>query len=584
MKKHIFYNGVIHTMSRNTDQMAAENTVKNAAQMSAENTVENAAQMAAENTAENAAQVVSDTLNLSDGIVSAMAVEGDRIIAVGSDASVTALADDGDEITDLEGRAVFPGFNDSHCHVFHTGLKDERLDLYGVQSMEEIIERGRIYIEERHLAEGEWVIGGGFDQNVFDNPVLPDGKVLEAISSKHPILIERVCGHVGAANALALKMTGFSDGPEITGGIFDRDDHGRLTGVIRESALDQFKLHVPKLDVEGARRVILNVLPKANAAGLTSMQSDDSEGAPFEVIRQAYESLEAEGKLTVRIFEEIERPRPQVLREFLKLGLRTGDGSPYFKVGNIKLITDGSLGARTAAMREGYGDDPGNRGIYVYTQEDMDEMVMLAHEAGLQVAAHAIGDGSIEQCIRAFAKAWQSDHKDLRNRVVHCQFLDEEMMRMMAENHVCADIQPPFVPSDMGLVASRVGERVKGYPWKALLKHGIHLGGGSDSPVETFDPIWGIHCAVNRTDADFAPEGGWHPEEKLSVQEAVALYTTGGAYVSLEEDVKGKLEPGYYADFVVLDQDLFAIVPEKIKETRVLATYVGGRCVYAADR
>lgn len=516
-------------------------------------------------------------------MVSAIAVKDDLIEAVGTDEEMKRLAGADCEFTDLRGNCVVPGFNDTHCHVMMTGIKYDRLNLDGVRSAEELIERGRAYIRERKLPEGTWVIGGGYNHNIFDDPVLPDGSVMEAISSVHPVMVERICGHVGAANRLAMDMVGFDERTEIPGGVLDKDETGRLTGILREAALDEFKMRMPEIDAAAAGQAILTVMRKANAAGLTSMQSDDTDGAPIETVMQAYQELEKEGKMTVRIFQEVHAPRMSDLEAFLKLGLRTGDGSDFFRIGNIKLLTDGSLGARTARLREDYSDDPGNKGIAVYTQEELEELVLAAHRAGMQVAAHAIGDGAAEQCIQAFEKAWKSDCVDLRNRIVHCQFADEDMLERMAENHIAADIQPPFVPTDSLLTQSRLGARDKwGYVWKSMLEKGIHVGGGSDSPVEPFSPVWGIHCAVNRNDEKLEPAGGWHPEQKLTVEEAVKLYTADGAYLSFEEDRKGTLESGKLADFAVLDQEIFEIDPAKIKDTRVLMTVVGGRVVYIA--
>lgn len=513
--------------------------------------------------------------------VQAMALKGERIEAVGSDRDILALAEPECVVTDLQGRCVVPGFNDSHCHVLMTGLKYERLDLSGVRSVEELVARGRQYIADRNLQPGTWVIGGGYDQNIFPEPVLPDGDAAEQISAVHPVLLERICGHVGAANKLAFSLAGFDGDTEIAGGVLDKDDQGRLTGIMREAALDEFKLRMPGIDAAEAKRAIKAAMAKANAAGLTSMQSNDTDGVPFDTVLQAYRELENEGKMTVRIFEEVHAPRPEALREFLDRGLRTGDGTDYFKIGNVKLFADGSLGARTANMRADYSDDPGNRGIAVYTQEELDELVLTAHRAGMQVAVHAIGDGAVEQCITAFEKAWKADHVDLRNRIVHCQFADRAMLDRMADNRIAADIQPPFVPSDAPLTGSRLGSRAEnGYVWKSMIERGIHAGGGSDSPVESLSPIWGIHCAVNRTDENGLPEGGWHPEQKLSVEEAVALYTRDGAYLSFEEESKGTLEAGKLADFVVLDQNIFEVRPEKIREIRVLMTVVGGKIVY----
>lgn len=515
-------------------------------------------------------------------IVQALAVKGSHIEAVGRDEEITVLAEPGCRFTDLQGRCVVPGFNDSHCHVLLTGLNDERLDLSGVRSVEEMVRRGRDYIKEHQLPPGAWVRGGGYDHNIFERPVLPDGSVMEQISTEHPVMIERVCGHVGAANRLALSLAGFDAATEVTGGVLDKDETGQLTGILREAALDAFKMRMPKISVSQAKGAIAAALKRANAVGLTSMQSDDTDGVDFDTVRQAYQELEAEGKLTVRIFEEIHAPRMGDLEDFLKQGFRTGDGTGFFKIGNIKLLTDGSLGARTASFREEYRDDPGNKGIAVYTQRELEELVLAAHRAGMQVAAHAIGDGAVEQCIGAFEKAWETDHVDLRNRIVHCQFADGAMLDRMARSHIAADIQPPFVPSDAPLTASRLGERAKnGYVWKSMLERGIHAGGGSDSPVESFDPIWGIHCAVNRTDMAGLPAGGWNPEQRLGVEEAVRLYTADGAYLSFEEDAKGTLEAGKLADFVILSQDIFQIPREEIKDTRVLRTVVGGKTVFS---
>lgn len=513
----------------------------------------------------------------------AVAVEGHLIQAVGSNADMLALAGDGCEKIDLKGRCMLPGFNDSHCHVVLTGLEYEKVNLRDARSLEECIRLCREYIEENHVPAGSWVCGSAYDHNIFEDvKKVPDRYDLNKISAEHPIILERVCGHIAGANDLALKIIGFDDDSEVTGGVFDRDEHGHLTGVLREAALDLFKQRMPKLDVSGVRRCLLRVYEEAASYGVTSMQTDDLEGAPLEVLMEAYNGLAREGLATVRIFEEVQAARIPVLEEFLEKGLRTGDGDRFFKIGNIKLLTDGSLGARTAYLREPYSDEPDNQGVAVYTQEALNEVVMAAHKAGMQIACHAIGDGAASQCIKAFTEAYESDHIDLRNRIVHCQFVDEEMLDEMAKYNICADTQPPFVPSDYPLTRSRLGERDRGgYVWKSMLDKGIHIGGGSDSPVETFNPVWGIHCAVNRTDIDGKPEGGWHPEEKLSVDEAVLVYTIGGAYLSFEEDIKGTIEPGKLADMAVLNGDIFEIPAEEIKNLENVMTVMDGRIVYS---
>jgi predicted amidohydrolase YtcJ len=329
-------------------------------------------------------------------------------------------------------------------------------------------------------------------------------------------------------------------------------------------------------------RTLETAVRQANTLGITSVQTDDLEGAPLSVLLEACSRLEQEGKLTIRIFEEVQAARRAVLEDFLKRNMRTGWGSDLFQIGNIKLLTDGSLGARTAYLRRDYSDAPGNCGIAVYNQEELDELVLTAHQADMQIAFHAIGDGAIEQCLDALEKALSVSKKNLRHRLVHCQIADENLLERIRKLEIGADIQPPFTASDWSLTEPRLGKaRADGsYNWRTMLRKGIPLGGGSDSPVEPLDPLWGIYCAVTRQDFSGLPEGGWHPQERLTVDEAVALYTSGAAYMSLEERRKGTIEPGKLADFVVLSRDIFSLAPEEILKTRVVMTVIGGRICY----
>lgn len=516
-----------------------------------------------------------------DETVSAVAVKNGIIEEVGNDEDILSLAEEECEKVDLEGACVVPGFNDSHCHILLTGLGYERLDLRNVHSFEEIVQRGRAYIHQRNLPPGTWVLGGGYDHNMFENPRIPDGALLEEISAEHPIMIERVCGHVGAANSLAMKLVGFDKNTKMPGGSVELDAEGSLTGIMWEAALDAFKHSIPKPGTKECKRAIAAAAKVANSFGVTSVQTDDLEGAPLDTVLEAYRQLEEEGALTLRVNEEVQASRPHILQEFLKRGLRTGSGTDYFRIGNIKLLTDGSLGARSAFMKEDYADEPGNRGIAVYTQDELDEMVEIAHRAGIQVACHAIGDGAAQQCVHAFKKAFEADKKVMRHRIVHCQFGDDTLFEEMAKYHVAADIQPAFTASDVPLTAPRLGKREElGYRWKTMQNQGILLGGGSDSPVETMNPLWGIYCAVTRTDEDGNPKGGWHPNEKLSVREAAGIYTKGGAALSFEENKKGMLRKGFFADFSVLSQDIFEIDPSGIKNVKVTRTVIGGKTVY----
>ena len=515
----------------------------------------------------------------------AIAIEGNRISAVGSMREVLPLAGANTRMIDLAGKCALPGFNDSHCHVMLTGMESVKVCLRGVRSIEALIERMRRFIEARHIPEGEWVVGSGYDHLLFDQPRQPNRADLDRVSTCHPIMVDRICGHIGAANSLALARAGFDEYTVIEGegGIMEKDASGRLSGVLVETARDVMANRMPKRDAAAIAPLIRGVFEEASSYGVTSMQTDDLEAAPIGEIMAAYRRLRDEGAATVRIWEEVQCPRPKALRQFLALGMRTGDGDGFFKIGNIKIITDGSLGARTACMQDDYADAPGERGVAVYTQADLDALIMEAHLAGMQVACHAIGDGAAGQCVHAMEAARAADGVNMRNRIVHCQFADDALLDRMAAEGICADIQPAFVPSDYLMAEARMGARCDiGYRWRSMARRGIPMGGGSDSPVETFNPIWGIDCAVNRTDRGGLPEGGWHPEERLSVWEAVRLYTAGGAYLTFEEGEKGMLKPGMLADIAVLDRDIFAVPHEEIRDIRNVMTVMDGRIVYTA--
>ena len=541
----------------------------------------------------------------------AMLIDGDTITAVGSDAEILArireisAGTDSKTVTavDLAGRCVLPAFNDSHCHLLATGLNQIRLDLRGVRSCEEIVERGRAYLSSASLSADDWIVGYGFDQNLFEDKRLPDRLTAEAISSDHPVFLDRVCGHVGAVNRAALQIAGFDENTVITGGVLARDENGKLNGILKEAALDRMRRLITEPSPAMLEAALLHAMQDANRFGLASVQTDDLENASLDAVLAVYHKLETEGRLTLRIYEEIQQPRVPQLQEFLARRLRTGDGDDFFRIGNIKLLTDGSLGARTAYMRQPYADAPETAGVAVYTQDALNEVVALAHRNGMQVAFHAIGDGAIEQVINsveyagkagAKASASLSDEKishseahaytaaaSHRHRIVHCQFIGEDLLARIKDVGLCADIQPPFTASDYPIVDARVGvERSDwSYVWRTMAEAGIPLGGGSDSPVETMNPIWGIDCAVNRTDLTHLPVKGWHASQCLTVPQAISLYTRGSAYTEFSEHRKGQIAEGMLADFIVLSEDIFEVETRRIRDIQVLETYVGGRPV-----
>ena len=323
------------------------------------------------------------------------------------------------------------------------------------------------------------------------------------------------------------------------------------------------------------------------STGLTTVQTDDFKlwDATIDDILAAYEELDKEGKLNVRFIQQLRLITDAQLEDYLhRHSGRTGDGSEFFKIGAFKLLPDGSLGGKTAALREPYEGDPENKGIFVYDEKVFYDLLEKAYRNGLQLAIHAIGDYTMDVILDCYEKiAAKYPKPDPRFRIIHCQITSEDILDRFARNGVLADIQPLFIRADMEIAEELLGKaRVStSYAWKTMLDKGIHVSGSSDAPVESCDPILAIHCAVTSQNLDGQPAGGWLPQQKLTVQEAVALYTTGSAYTSYEENVKGKLCPGYLADFIVLSQDIFSVPENEIVNTKVEQTYLGGKLVYS---
>jgi len=509
----------------------------------------------------------------------AVLVVAGRIRAVGSDEDVRAMAPPGVPAVDLAGRVVAPGFIDSHLHLLSFGLHLQRLNLIGVKSMVELTR----LVRERHgsLPAGEWVIGRGWDQDLFAERRYPTRHDLDAAAPDRPVVLTRACGHALVANTEALRRAGIgratADPP---GGRIDRDEAGEPTGVLRERAMELITQAIPKPGAEELKPALRAAVERAVAAGVTSVHSDDCGTFGFETVLGLYrENLGPEG-LPFRVCVDVSN---EVIGDLLATDLRTGSGDGYVKIGSVKMFADGSLGAGTAALSEPYSDHPESRGLPVVTPEGLRDQVLRAHRAGMQVAVHAIGDLAIDMVLNAYEAALADRPRpNHRHRVIHCQIMRPDQFGRFARLGVVADIQPKFITTDMRWAEQRVGpRRIKtSYAWRTFLEHGIHCAGGSDCPVEPLDPSLGLYSAVTRQDLDGHPPGGWLPEQRLTAEEALRLFTLGGAYAAFEEEDKGSIEPGKLGDLVVLDRDPTAVPGEELKEMRVEMTIVGGRVVF----
>ena len=515
----------------------------------------------------------------------ALAVVGDRILAVGTRDEIMKLKGPETKIVDLEGHFVMPGFNDAHMHLASAGLEKMNVNMIGVKTLDEFRERLRAKCEAAE--PGEWVVGEGWDETLWPVKILPTRWDLDEVSGKHPVYLVRVDGHLGVANTLALQLasvTVASRDPD--GGKIDRDESGTPTGIVREKAERAVLAAIPKPTHEKRRQAIELALADLASHGITSAQ-DYSQWEDFQI----YEDLEHEGKLTARISEWL------TFDDSIEELNRKRDSHPasdnMLHTGMLKGFMDGSVGSRTAALLEPYSDDPNNSGLPQYEVAKLNAMTKERVLAGYQIGFHAIGDKGVQMALDAFAEAEKAAKEakvkavdggsDYRLRIEHAQITTPQQILRFKELKVIASMQPSHLLTDMNWSESRLGPKraEHSYTWAEFLRRGVTLAFGTDYPVEPVTPFRGIYAALTRTSED--GKKSYYPAEKLNIEQTIAAYTTGAAFAEFAEKQKGKLEPGMLADFVVLDQDITAAAPLKILETKVVRTVVGGKTVYALN-
>jgi predicted amidohydrolase YtcJ len=513
----------------------------------------------------------------------ALAVGGDRILAVGLRDDVMKFKGPETKIIDLDGRFVMPGFNDAHMHLASAGLEKMNVDLVGTKSLNEFRDRLRTKVEA--AAPGEWVVGEGWDETLWPVKTLPSRWDLDEVSGDHPVYLGRVDGHIGVANTRALQLASITVAtrdPE--GGKVDRDAEGTPTGILREKAQGAILAVVPKPTHEKRRRAIELALVDLASHGVTSAQ-DFSQWDDFLV----YAELEQQGKLTARISEWL--PFDDSIAELNRKRDSHPASDSMLHTGMLKGFMDGSLGSKTAALLEPYSDDPKNSGLPQYDAARLNAMTKERVLAGYQVGFHAIGDRGVEMALDAFAgaelAAKESNAKgptggDFRLRVEHAQVTTPQQILRFKELKVIASMQPSHLLTDMNWAESRLGtERAEhSYAWAEFLRQSVTLAFGTDYPVEPVTPFRGLYSAVTRLSED--GKRSYYPAQKLNIEQAIAAYTTGAAFAEFAEKQKGKLEPGMLADFVVLDRDITAAPAPAILATKVLRTVVGGKTVYEA--
>lgn len=515
----------------------------------------------------------------------ALAVRGDRILAVGKNADMVRFKGPQTQVVDLGGHFLMPGFNDAHLHLDDAGTTKLSVDLTGVKSLEDLRTRVEKKVEEAKA--GDWILGSGWDETLWPVKVPPTRWDLDEVAGGHPIFLVRIDGHIAVANTRALQLgsvTLASRDPQ--GGRIDRNENGEPTGILRETAQSAVLEVIPKPTHRQRREGLELALADLAEHGVTSAQDYSPAWENFQI----YEELEKEGKLTARITEWL--PFDEPVEDLTQKRESHPQSDLMLHTGMLKGFMDGSLGSHTAALMAPYSDDPTNSGLPRYDAAKLNEMTTERVLAGFQIGFHAIGDKGIQMALDAFAgaeKAARDAHvkapdggDDFRLRVEHAQVTTPAQFAQFKTLKVIASMQPSHLLTDMRWVQDRLGPKraATSYDWLAFLNKGVTLAFGTDYPVEPVIPFRGLYAAVTRQ----SENGKQHyfVEQRLTMDQAIAAYTTGSAFAEFEEKEKGKLIPGMLADFVVLDRDVTAVAPEKILATKVLLTVVGGKTVYEA--
>ena len=520
----------------------------------------------------------SEQAVIADDRVQAIAVRDGKIIFTGSNDLALGLKRKDSQVIDLGGHFVMPGFNDAHTHLASAGFEKLNVDLVGAESLEEM--QRRIAARAKTAAPGEWVLGEGWDHTLWASQRLPTRQDIDAVTGDHPAIFSRVDGHIAVANSAALKAAGITASTaDPHGGKIDRDGRGEPTGILRETAQGAVRMKIPRPTSEQRRRALELALADAARWGITSAQ-DNSEWDDFLV----YEQMEKEGKLTLRIAEWLPFDAPvDELRQ--KRDHHGAAGDNMLHTSMLKGFMDGSLGSRTAAMLAPYSDDSKNSGLPRYEQDVLNQRAAERAQAGFQIGFHAIGDRGARMALEAFAYAEQQHPdatRDSRFRIEHAQVIAPDDFQRFKNLHVIASMQPNHLLTDMNWAEAHIGEQraQHAYAWKEFLDDGVVLAFGTDYPVEPITPFRGLYAAVTRKNEAGTRE--FFPSQRISIQQAIAAYTSGSAYAEFAEKQKGRLKPGMLADFVVLDRDITKIEPPEILKTRVLRTVVAGRTVYEA--
>ena len=518
------------------------------------------------------------TVNPAQPQAEAVAVLNGRITAVGTNAAVLLWRGPNTQVVEARGSRLLPGFNDAHVHFADGGAAMTAVQLNDATSLKEFVKRIADYAA--HAPKGEWIRSGNWDETKWSPATLPTRQDIDAVTADNPTALDRYDGHMIVVNSKVLSMAGITaktlDPP---GGLIVRDAAGIPTGALKDAAIELVDRVTPVPTSAQRRRIIENALHEAASHGVTSVQDMTLDYGDLAV----YSQLLKEGKLSVRLYGA---PPIEKIQDQAKLGLGHAFGGDALRIGAVKMFADGSLGSRTAYFFEPFSDEPGNRGLLFKDMLPLSrtrERLKLADASDLQVCTHAIGDAAISTVLDLYQEIEKQDGpRDRRWRIEHAQHMAARDFERFAQLHVIASVQPYQAIDDGRWAEARIGHdrASRTYAFRSFIDHGVRLAFGTDWPIAPLDPLLTLYAATTRATLDGKYSQGWFPEQKVSIQEAIAAYTLGSAYAEFQEHDKGSIEPGKLADFVLLSQDVLTIPPAAIRDTRVLMTWVGGEQVY----
>lgn len=497
-----------------------------------------------------------------------------KVVETGGDELVSKYT--GNEI-DGEGKTLLPGLTDAHGHVMGLGFQELEVNLAGIKTLDETLEKVKTYAEEN--PDLEWIQGRGWNQTLWPENAFPTAEDLDKVVSDRPVWLSRVDGHAGWGNSMAMRLAGISaDTPDPQGGKVIRDNRGDATGVFIDAAQGYVNNIVPASTDKERELALQKALDQMASMGLTSAHDAGAGITTWDL----YKKFADEGRLKTRIYVMISGAGSTFDTLSANGPIKSYDDD-LLSLQSVKLYSDGALGSRGAAMLSPYSDDPGNKGLLFVSQDEMNRMVSKVTRKGFQANVHAIGDAGNRQVLDAFEYALdQHGEQGLRNRVEHAQIVSLEDIPRFKELNIIASMQPTHATSDKNMAEDRVGpQRIKGgYAWHTFLEQGTIVAAGSDFPVEHSNPFFGLFSAVTRQDHEGNPPEGWHPEEALTREEAFRAFTLDAAYAGHQEEVLGSLEPGKWADFILIDQDYFTAPASEIWKIGVLETWVAGKKVF----